>query len=348
MGYKGISDFRSDTVTRPTEKMRKAMYEAEVGDDVLGDDPTVAKLEELAAEKVGKEAALFVPSGTMGNTIALKVAVPQGKEILLEEKSHIYNFECGNVSAVVGALPRPLPSQRGKIPVETLKANLHKNTRPHVPETVAVALENTHNYWGGAVFSPDYLKEVFSFTREHNLHLHLDGARIFNAAVYLKVDVKEFTRYVDSIMFCLSKGLSAPIGSMLAGSKEFIQEARKVRKVLGGGMRQVGVIAAAGIVALEEMVDRLEEDHVRAKKLAVGLSEIRGIKIDPEEVQTNIVIFEVDPAKMKVPAFIEELKKRGVLALAFGANRVRMVTHKDIDDIDVERALSAIKEIMSS
>ena len=344
MSYKGISDFRSDTVTRPTEKMRRAMYEAEVGDDVLGDDPTVIKLEELAAEKIGKEAALFVPSGTMGNTIAMKVAIPEGNEVLLEEKSHIYNFECGNISRIVGALPRPLKSVRGKIPIEELEANYHTGDRAHVPETTGVALENTHNYWGGAVLEPSYIEQVSKFAKTRGLHFHLDGARVFNAAIALGIDVKEITRYVDSVMFCLSKGLGAPVGSILAGSKEFIREARLVRKSLGGGMRQAGVIAAAGIVALEEMIDRLREDHRRAKTLAEALSGIDGIEINPEEVQTNIVIFMIK--KMEVSDFLEELKNRGVLALGFGPARVRMVTHKDIDDNDVEKAINAIKEIM--
>lgn len=346
MGYKGISDFRSDTVTRPTERMRRAMYEAEVGDDVLGDDPTVKELEELAAAKVGKEAAMFVPSGTMGNTIAMKVAIPQGYEVLLEEKSHIYNFECGNISRIVGALPRPLKSLRGKVPVEEFEANFHKGDRAHIPETAGVALENTHNYWGGAVLEPSYLEKVSVFAKKKGIHFHLDGARVFNAATALGVDVREITRHVDSVMFCLSKGLSAPIGSILAGSQEFIKEARLIRKALGGGMRQVGVIAAAGIVALEEMVERLAEDHKRAKRLVTALSEIRGIQINPEEVQTNIVIFKVVPEKMGIPEFLEELRKRGVLALGFGPNRVRMVTHKDIDDNDVERAITVINEVM--
>ncbi len=346
MGYKGISDFRSDTVTRPTERMRRAMYEAEVGDDVLGDDPTVKELEELAALKVGKEAALFVPSGTMGNTIAMKVAIPQGWEVLLEEKSHIYNFECGNISRIVGALPRPLKSSRGMVPIEEFDANFHRGDRAHVPETAGVALENTHNYWGGAVLEPSYMEKVSVFAKKKGIHFHLDGARVFNAATALGVDVREITKHVDSVMFCLSKGLSAPIGSILAGTGDFIKEARLIRKALGGGMRQAGVIAAAGIVALEEMVERLVEDHARAKRLATALSEIRGIEINPSEVQTNIIVFRLVSDKIGVPEFLEELRKREVLALGFGPSRVRMVTHKDIDDKDVERAINAINDIM--
>ncbi len=346
MSYKGISDFRSDTVTRPTEKMREAMYKAEVGDDVLGDDPTVIRLEELAAEKLGKESALFVPSGTMGNTIAIKVAIPQGTEVLLEEKSHIYNFECGNISRIVGALPRPIKSSRGKIPLESLEFNFHRGERAHIPDTAGITLEDTHNYWGGAVLEPEYLAQVSKFAKKKGIHFHLDGARIFNAAIALSVDAKELAKHADSVMFCLSKGLGAPIGSMLAGTKEFIESARLVRKFLGGGMRQAGVIAAAGIVAIQEMIDRLGDDHIRAKKLALGISEIEGIIIDPQEVQTDIVIFEVDPEKLSVEEFLEELGKRGVLALSFGPGRVRMVTHKDIDDKDVERAIKTVKEVM--
>jgi len=345
MGYRGISDFRSDTVTRPTEEMRKAVYEAEVGDDVMRDDPTVLRLEELAAELMGKEAALFVPSGTMGNTIALKIAVGEGYEVLVEEKSHIYNFESGNVARIVGALPRPLPSNRGEIPLEVLEENFHIGERVHVPPTRALALEDTHNYWGGAVLSLDYLEKAYRFTREKGIHLHLDGARIFNAAIAQGVETKEIARYSDTVMFCISKGLSAPVGSLLAGPKEFIEQAISVRKYLGGGMRQVGILAAAGIVALTRMVDRLAEDHSRAKKLARGLSGIKGIEINPDEVQTNIVIFKL--TSMEVPRFLEELKKEGVLALGFGPSRVRMVLHKDIDDQDVEKALRAISRIVS-
>ncbi len=346
MGYKGYSDFRSDTVTRPTEEMRKAMYEAEVGDDVLGDDPTVKELEELAAETLGKEAALFVPSGTMGNTIAVKLAAGEGKEIILEEHSHIYNYEAGNVSRIAGSLPRVLSSDHGIIPLEKIEENIHKSLRDHIPETKAIALENTHNFWGGVPIPIDYIKEVSEIAKKHNLHFHLDGARVFNAATALKVDVKEITKYFDSIMFCLSKGLSAPVGSVLVGENDFIREARIVRKYLGGGMRQAGIIAAAGIISIKVMTKRLEEDHIRARRLAEGIADIKDIEIELDRVKTNFVM-----VKMKNTTsfdFLEKLKTYKVLALPFNDKLVRFVTHNDIDDNDVERAIDAIHSIFKN
>ncbi|HLP48303.1 MAG TPA: GntG family PLP-dependent aldolase [Candidatus Kapabacteria bacterium] len=344
MSYKGISDFRSDTVTRPTEEMRKAMYNAEVGDDVFADDPTVNRLEELAAEKVGKEAALFVPSGTMGNTIAMVLEVGEGKEVILEEKCHILNFEAGNIGRIAHAIPRALPSNRGKISLDLIENNIHMTLRDHMPTTRAIALENTHNTWGGAVVGLDYLQKVAGLAKKYNLYLHLDGARVFNAAAALKTDVKEITKNFDSLMFCLSKGLSAPVGSMLAGTKEFIKEARIVRKYLGGGMRQVGVIAAAGIVALEKMTERLQEDHRRAKLLAEKITDLKGLHINPEEVETNMIMITLN--SMDADTFLKKLAAQNVWALPFTSKSVRMVTHKDIDDSDVERAIKVIREIM--
>jgi threonine aldolase len=346
MSYKGFSDFRSDTVTRPTEEMRKAMYDAEVGDDVHHDDPTANKLEELAAEKVGKEAALFVPSGTMGNTIAMIVGVGQGKEVLLEEKCHIMNYEAGNISRIAHAVPRTLPSDRGKIPLDLLETNIHTSLREHITETKAIALENTHNMWGGALLGLNYIKDVTNLAKKYNLYLHLDGARVFNAATALKIDVKEIAKHVDSLMFCLSKGLSAPVGSILAGSKEFIKKARFARKYLGGGMRQVGVIAAAGIVALEKMIDRLEEDHQKAKNLVEKIADINAIEVNPEEVKTNIVMIKLN--SMDSDTFLERLAEHNVLALPINSQIVRLVIHKDIDDNDVERAAAAIRQIFQS
>ncbi len=342
MSYKGFSDFRSDTVTRPTEEMRKAMYNAEVGDDVHGDDPTVNRLEELAAEKVGKEAALFVPSGTMGNTIAMIVGVGAGKEVILEEKCHILNFEAGNVSRIAHALPRAMASDRGKIPLDKLEANIHTSLREHITETRAIALENTHNVWGGALLGMDYLRDAAALARKYDLYFHLDGARVFNAAAALGIDVREIAGLFDSLMFCLSKGLSAPVGSILAGTESFIKEARFARKYLGGGMRQVGIIAAAGIVALEKMTDRLIDDHQRTKRLAEGIAALKNIHVNPDEAETNMIMIELKT--MDSDTFLRELAARKVLALPFNSETVRLVTHKDIDDNDINRAISAIRE----
>ncbi len=337
-----VSDFRSDTVTKPTEKMRIAMREAVVGDDVLGDDPTVKELERLAAEKIGKEAALFVPSGTMGNAIAVKVWTDEGDEVIVEEKSHIYNFESGHLAFISRVIPRPLPSKRGAYDIGLLKKAVNKRKDYHVPQPTLITLENTHNFWGGAVVPLEHFRAVREVADSRGIRVHLDGARIFNASVASGIPAREYARYVDSVMFCLSKGLGAPIGSILAGPKEFIEKARWVRKMLGGGMRQVGVIAAAGIVALG-MIDRLKDDHRRAKELARGLSKVPGIRINPEEVETNIIFLKVDDAK----SVVQKLKEYGVLALAISDEDIRMVTHKDIDDEDVNRAIWAFKKIFS-
>lgn len=344
MSYNGISDFRSDTVTRPTAEMRKAMHDAEVGDDVLGDDPTVRRLEDLAAEKTGKEAALFVPTGTMGNTIALILGAGEGKEVLLDDKSHILNFEAANISRIARSMPRPLPSDRGEIPIETIRANIHTSFRDHIPQTRCICLENTHNTWGGAVLEPDYLAEVAALAKEHRLHVHLDGARMFNAATALDTDIKNITAHFDSLMFCLSKGLSAPVGSILAGTKEFIKEARIIRKYLGGGMRQVGVIAAAGIIAVEKMTRRLEDDHRRAKQLVEKIAGLDAITINPEHVVTNFLMLKLNT--MNSETFLAKLAEKQVLALPFSDSLVRIVTHKDIDDNDIERAARAFSDVL--
>jgi len=296
----------------------------------------------LAAEKVGKEAALFVPSGTMGNTIAMVLEVGEGKEVILEEKCHILNFEAGNIARIAHAVPRAMPSDRGKIPLDLIEENIHTTLRDHMPTTRAIALENTHNTWGGAVIGLDYIEKAAALARKYNLYLHLDGARIFNAAAALKVDVKEISKHFDSLMFCLSKGLSAPVGSILAGTKEFIKEARFVRKYLGGGMRQAGVIAAAGIVAIEKMIDRLQDDHRRAKLLAERIADLQELRVNPQEVETNMIMLTLNT--MTSDLFLKKLAARNVLALPFTAKTVRIVTHKDIDDNDIERAVTAIRE----
>jgi threonine aldolase len=339
------SDFRSDTVTRPTEKMRKAMAEAVVGDDVLGDDPTVQKLESLAANIMGKEAALFVPSGTMGNSIAVKVWTRELEEVIIEARSHIYNMESTHLTFISRITPRPLASNRGAMDPQEVERNIRKPS-VHIPRTSLICVENTHNNWSGAVVPMDNLKAVREIADKHDVKIHFDGARVFNASIASGIPVKEYAAIGDSLMFCLSKGLSAPVGSMLVGSKDFIDYARRVRKALGGGMRQVGVLAAPGIVALTEMVNRLTEDHDRAKRLALAIAELPGIKLNPEHVQTNIFLFGFNHPGLSVPEFLSKLKEKRVLALATTGD-IRFVTHKDIDDEDIERAISAFGEILT-
>jgi threonine aldolase len=339
-----ISDFRSDTVTRPTEKMRRAMAEAVVGDDVLGDDPTAQELERLAAEIMGKEAALFVPSGTMGNSIAVKVWTRELDEVIIEARSHIYNMESTHLTFISRVTPRPLPSHRGAMDPEEVEKNIRKPS-VYIPRTSLVCVENTHNNWSGAVVPIDNIKAIRKITLRHGIKLHLDGARIFNASTASGVPVKEYAALADSVMFCLSKGLSAPVGSVLVGPRDFIDYGRRVRKALGGGLRQVGVLAAPGIVALTEMVGRLKEDHARAKKLALGITRMPGIKLNPEEIETNIIIFGFAHPRLTLPEFLGRLRQRKVLALATTGG-IRFVTHKDIDDEDIDRALTAFSEIL--
>lgn len=339
------SDFRSDTVTRPTEKMRKAMAEAVVGDDVLGDDPTVQKLEALAAETMEKEAALFCPSGTMANSIAVKMWTNILEEVIVEERSHIYNMESTHMTFISGVTPRPVRSERGAMAPKDVLAAVRK-PNVHTPRTSLICLENTHNNWGGSVVPIDNFKAIRKIADEHGLKVHLDGARIFNASHASGVPVKEYARQVDSLMFCLSKGLSAPAGSMLVASRERIEFGRRLRKALGGGMRQVGVLAAPGIIALTEMVDRLKDDHIRAKKLAREISDLPGIKLDPETVETDIIIFGFDHPTITVPAMLEKMKEMGILALAVSGG-IRMVTHKDVGDEDVDRAIRALTGILA-
>ncbi len=339
------SDFRSDTVTRPTEKMRRAMAEAAVGDDVLGDDPTVQELERRAAATMGKEAALFCPSGTMANAIAVKMWTGPLEEVIVEERSHIYNMESTHMTLISGVTPRPLRSHRGAMDPKDVVAAVRK-PNVHTPRTSLISLENTHNNWGGSVIPLENFRAMRRIADEHGLKVHLDGARIFNASVASGVPVEDYAREVDSLQFCLSKGLAAPVGSVLVAGRERIEFARRLRKALGGGMRQVGVLAAPGLVALTEMVDRLEEDHARAKALARGIAGLPGVRIDPETVETDIVIFGFDHPAITVPAMIERMREKGILALAiFGG--IRMVTHKDVGDEDVERAVRAFREILA-
>jgi threonine aldolase len=339
-------DLRSDTVTRPTPEMREAMYRAEVGDDVYGEDPTVNGLERMAAEKLGKEAAVFVPSGTMGNLVALLAHCKRGDEVILGDRSHTFLFEQGGMAALGGITPYPVPNQDdGSIRLDDI-ANAIRPDDAHFPRTRLVCLENTHNMCNGTPLPVAYMTDAAKTAHDHRLKVHLDGARVFNAAVALGVDVKDVVRDVDSVMFCLSKGLSAPVGSMVCGRADFISEARRARKVVGGGMRQAGILAAAGVVALEQMTDRLLEDHARAKHLAERLAEMRGIEVAP--VTTNILYFQVTEAVSKSWKQVEsELAERGVLVNSRGGGKFRAVTHYGIDDGAINRAVAAMREVIA-
>ena len=340
-----FSDFRSDTVTRPTKNMKKAMAEAVVGDDVLGDDPTVQKLEIMAAEIMGKEAGLFVPSGTMGNSVAIKVWTKELEEVIVESRAHLYNMESTHMTFISRVTPRPLLSDRGAIDPEEVERNIRVPS-VHMPRTSLICVENSHNGWSGAVVPIENLKAIRKIAEKNDIKIHFDGARIFNASHASGIPVKEYAKIGDSLMFCLSKGLSAPVGSMLVGPKDFIDYGRRVRKALGGGMRQVGILAAPGIVALTEMVDRLKEDNANAKRLASAIAEMPGIRLDPEKVQTNIIIFDFEHCRFSVPEFLSELKENRVLALATPAGNIRFVTHKDVGDEDVDRAIQAFRKLL--
>jgi threonine aldolase len=342
-------DLRSDTVTKPTPAMRRAMAEAEVGDDVYGEDPTVNRLQERAAEIFEKEAAIFVPTGSMGNQIAVKLHTRPGMEVIIEERGHIYNFEMAAMAAVSGTLARPVRSHDGTgiLNWDDIETAVHVGGAYYVAPTGLVALENSHNLAGGSVLSRAGTEEIAAQAHALDLPVHLDGARIFNASVALNEPVAALARPVDSVMFCLSKGLGAPVGSMLLGTREFIDEARVWRKVFGGGMRQAGVLAAAGLVALEESPKLLHEDHANARRLAEGLAEIDGIRIDPETVVTNIVLFDVSETGIKADEISARLKERNVLASGFGSS-IRMVTHHDVSSADIEVALREMKTVVSS
>jgi len=340
-------DLRSDTVTKPTPEMREAMAEAEVGDDVYGDDPTVNRLEAIAAGMMGKESALFVPSGTMGNLIALLVHCQRGDEAIVGARSHIYLNEAGGMSALGGIQACPVQNQPdGTLSLDDILASI-RTEDVHHPITRLVSLENTQNICGGIPLTPAYTREVGSLARRYNLFLHIDGARIFNAALAQKVSVRELVDPADSVMFCLSKGLASPIGSMLAGTRKFIARARHIRKMLGGGMRQVGVLAAAGIISLEKMTKRLDEDHVRARKLADGLRTIGGIVVDEGSPYSNMVYFNLEesvPTDTKVIS--ERMYQLGILVDPDNERRFRLVTHYWIDDESVEKAISAFRAVI--
>jgi threonine aldolase len=329
--------------------MRKAMAEAELGDDVFHEDPTVNRLEALAADMTGKAASVFVPSGTMGNLASLLAHAGRGSEVIVGDEAHIYHYEAGGASALGGLVYHAVPTRPdGTLPLEALQAAIRPSSRDyHAARAGVICLENTHNRCSGAVLRPEYMAQVAAFAAEHEIPVHLDGARLFNAAVALGRPVTDFTRHVSSVQICLSKGLGAPVGSLIIGDADFVDRARRLRKMLGGGMRQVGVIAAAGIVALTEMVDRLAEDHVNARILADGLAGLPGVLLDPGSVETNIVIFRM-PDVARAAALVEAAKREGVLLWPFGANRIRAVTHEGITSEDCRRAIDALRRALAA
>lgn len=340
----GVVDLRSDTVTRPTAEMRRAMAEAEVGDDVYGEDPTVNRLEKRAAEIFGKEAALFVPTGCMGNLIAIRIWTHHGSEVICEERAHVNLYELASMSAIAGCMPRVARGEDGILTWEEIKAVI----RPKIyydSQTALVCLENTSNMAGGTVYPTERVNEICNGAHGLGLKVHLDGARIFNAAVALGETVAQMTKNADSVMFCLSKGLGAPVGSMVVGTKEFIEKARIYRKMFGGGMRQVGVIAAAGLIALEKSPGRLHIDHENAKRLAEGIAEIPGLRMDPKKVHSNIVIFDCLKSGMTAVELCNVLYEHGVWAQDTALYSVRVVTHCDVDRAGCERALAVLKQV---
>jgi threonine aldolase len=337
-------DLRSDTVTKPTPEMRRAMAEAEVGDDVYGEDPTINRLEQRAAEIFGREAAIFVPSGTMGNQIAIKIHTRPGQEVICEERGHIFNYEMAMMARFSGCLARPIAAEDGILRWAQVERKISPKTY-YYAQTGLVSLENTHNMAGGTVYPPAIADEICEGVHAAGLPVHLDGARVFNASVALGKPVAEITRKFDSVMFCLSKGLGAPVGSLLVGSRQFIIQARVVRKSLGGGMRQAGVLAAAGLIALEQMPKRLHQDHENAKFLAQGLARIPNLKVDAAKVVTNIVICDISGAGMVTPDFSRKLAEKNVLCGAVNNELVRFVTHMDVDRAGCERAVEAVREV---
>jgi len=342
-----IVDLRSDTLTLPTEEMLESIRNAQLGDDVYGEDQTVNRLEEMAAERMGKEASLLVPSGTMANLISLMCNAKRADLVVLESESHIYWYEAGGVSAIAGLLPWPVKSRLGAFDPEDVEAAI-RPANIHFPTPSLLCVENTHNRHGGTILTPKQLETLGQIAKAHGLRFYMDGARLFNAAVALRTDVREFTKHVDNLMFCLSKGLSCPAGSLIVGTQDFIEKARKARKILGGGMRQAGIIAAPGIVALEKMVNRLEEDHINAKLLAEGIEKIDNLKVDLGHVQTNIVLFGIGDLGASDSSFLSALKNEGVLAAAIGKNKIRLVTHRGIGKEHVSKAISAIENVVVS
>jgi threonine aldolase len=342
---KDFIDLRSDTVTRPTSAMRKAMAEAKVGDDVFGEDPTVNALQAKVAKILGKEASIFVPSGTMGNQLAIKSHTQPGDEVIIEATSHPYNFE-GGASAVLSAVQfYCLRGVRGILDASQFEEAIRPDDH-HFPVTKLICLENTHNRGGGTIYPLQKIAEISRFARSKGLLVHLDGARLWNASVASGIKPHKYAQWADSVSVCLSKGLGAPVGSLVAGTKPFIERVHRFRKMFGGGMRQVGILAAAGIYALDHHIERLKEDHGNAKRLALGLSEIQGVSIEPEHVETNIVIFDIAERGMTAAQVRDEMKKKGVLIHPFGKTLIRLVTHLDVSKENIEGALKAFRKVL--
>ncbi|SDF21582.1 threonine aldolase family protein [Sporomusa acidovorans] len=338
-----IVDLRSDTVTKPTAAMRQAMFEAEVGDDGYGEDPTVQELEKLAAQMTGKEAGLFVTSGTQGNQLAVMVHAGKCSEVICEATAHMFGSETGGMAALTGAQPYPVIAPDGKLTPELIEPAIRKK-KMNVPSTSLIAVENTHNSAGGVYYTPPELAAIKEVATQYALPVHMDGARIFNAAVAQNIPVADLARYADSMQMCLSKGLCAPVGSVLVGSADFIRQARRYRRLLGGGMRQVGIIAAAGIVALKTMVSRLSEDHAHARLLGEAVAATK-LNTDLAKVQTNIVMADVSPLGMQAAQFVEILREHNIRASEYGKYKVRMVTHHDVSADQIQYAIKVLKKI---
>jgi len=342
---KHFIDLRSDTVTKPTPAMRKAMAEAEVGDDVFGEDPTVNALQEKVAKILGKEAAIFVPSGTMANQLSIRSHTQPGDEVMIEAASHPYNFEGGGGAALSGIQFHCLKGIRGILDASQIEEAIRPDDH-HFPVTRLVCLENTHNRGGGSIYPIGKMAEIYRLAKSRGLLVHLDGARLWNASIATGIPPQEYAQWADSASVCLSKGLGAPIGSLVAGPKTFIDRVHRFRKMFGGGMRQVGIIAAAGIYALDHHMERLKEDHQNAKRLALGLKEFKGISFNPDHVETNMVIFDVANTGMTGPQLVEVMKREGVLIHAFGKTQIRLVTHLDVSTEDIEVALKAFEKAL--
>jgi threonine aldolase len=339
-----IIDLRSDTVTKPSQAMRKAMFEAEVGDDVFQEDPTVNELQNYSADLLGKEAALFVSSGVMGNQLCLNVSTNPGDEVICEKDSHIFNYESGSPAKLSGIQLCPLEGKHGVIAPAQVEAAIRPQSAYYMPRTKVIEVENTHNRAGGSIQPLDNIIGLGKLAAKYNLHYHLDGARIWNASVATGIPVKEYAKYFDTVSCCLSKGLGAPVGSIIAGSKDFINEAFHIRKSWGGGMRQVGILAAAGLYALKNNINRLEEDHLKAKLLADTLAQIKSVEIDMDAVQTNILIFK--PLKISVSGAIAKFKEKGLLLSIGTIDSLRAVTHMDISFPEIEKAIIIMKQVL--